>query len=224
MQTSSITVIIPTLDAAGSLGRCLAALAGAAQIIVADGGSRDDTVRLATGRGATAIRAEPGRGPQLIAGAALARTDWLLFLHADTVLDPGWHDDTAAFIADPANAGRAATFTFALDDRSRGARWLEAGVRARARWLGLPYGDQGLLIHHRFYDALGGYKPIIIMEDVDIIRRSGRARLTVLPTRAVTSAERWQRDGFLARSLRNLACLALYYAGLAPHRIKRLYG
>ena len=219
-----ITVVIPTLEAAGTLARCLAALDGVARIIVADGGSSDDTVRLATGLGATCIQAPTGRGPQLIAGAALAQTQWLLFLHADTVLDPGWHDEAASFIADPANAGRAATFTFALDDRSRGARWLEAGVGARARWLGLPYGDQGLLIDRCFYDGLGGYKPIAIMEDVDIIRRIGRGRLTVLPARAVTSAVRWQRDGFIARSSRNLACLALYYAGLPPHRIKRLYG
>ena len=219
-----ITVVIPTLEAAGTLARCLAALDGVARIIVADGGSSDDTVRLATGLGATCIQAPTGRGPQLIAGAALAQTQWLLFLHADTVLDPGWHDEAASFIADPANAGRAATFTFALDDRSRGARWLEAGVGARSRWLGLPYGDQGLLIDRCFYDGLGGYKPIAIMEDVDIIRRIGRGRLTVLPARAVTSAVRWQRDGFIARSSRNLACLALYYAGLPPHRIKRLYG
>lgn len=224
MQTSAISVIIPTLDAAGSLARCVAALDGVAEIIIADGGSSDDTVHLATGMDATCIRAETGRGPQLIAGAALARMDWLLFLHADTVLDPGWHAEATAFIADPGNASRAATFSFALDDRSRGARRLEAGVRARARWLGLAYGDQGLLIHRRFYDALGGYKPIAIMEDIDLIRRIGRSRLTVLPTRAVTSAVRWQRDGFLVRSLRNLGCLALYYAGLPPHRIKRLYG
>ena len=225
MSPCAISVIIPTLNAAVHLGRCMAALDGITDVIVADGGSTDGTVEIATRLGAACLHStQTGRGPQLIAGAGLARRDWLLFLHADTVLDPGWQAEAGAFMADPANAFRAAAFTFALDDPSRAARWLEAGVRLRSRWLGFPYGDQGLLIHRRFYDALSGYKPIVIMEDVDIIRRIGRARLTVLPTRAVTSAVRWQREGYLARSSRNLACLALYYAGLPPHRIKRLYG
>ncbi len=92
------------------------------------------------------------------------------------------------------------------------------------RWLALPYGDQGLLIHRDFYNAIGGFRPMPLMEDVDIVRRIGRARLVVLPVAARTSAARWRKDGWLMRGSRNLACLALYFVGVSPRFIKRLYG
>jgi hypothetical protein len=90
--------------------------------------------------------------------------------------------------------------------------------------LALPYGDQGLLIHRDLYDQLGGYRPLPLMEDVDLVRRIGRRRLTVLPVRAETSARRWRQDGWLARSARNLVCLALFFVGVPAARIARLYG
>ena len=150
--------------------------------------------------------------------------DWLLFLHADTKLDPGWNEAVEAFRANSVNNGKAAVFRFALDDPSHRARRLERMVAWRVRWLGLPYGDQGLLIHRDFYNAIGGFRPMPLMEDVDIVRRIGRERLVVLPVAARTSAARWRKDGWLIRSFRNLGCLALYFVGVSPRFIKRLYG
>ena len=94
----------------------------------------------------------------------------------------------------------------------------------RARKLGLPYGDQGLLISRGFYDALGGYRPLVLMEDVEFVRRIGRRRLVGLDAVALTSAARYRRGGYLARPLRNAACLGLYFLGLPPPLIARLYG
>jgi hypothetical protein len=110
-----------------------------------------------------------------------------------------------------------------LDDPAWQARLLERAVALRVRWLRLPYGDQGLLISRALYEAVGGYHPLPLMEDVDLVRRIGRGRLRVLDVAAVTSAERWRRDGWLGRSLRNLSCLALYTLGVSPERIARLY-
>jgi hypothetical protein len=90
--------------------------------------------------------------------------------------------------------------------------------------LGLPYGDQGLLIHRDLLRAVGGVRPLPLMEDVDLVRRLGRARLRALPADAVTAAERWERDGYLWRSARNLLCLSLWFAGVPPRLIQRLYG
>jgi len=219
-----LSVVIPTLNAAVFLPLTLASLEGAGDVVVVDGGSADGTVELASRLGARAAAAPMGRGRQLMAGAAAARGDWLLFLHADTQLDPGWKQAVEMFRADPANRNKAAVFRFALDDPSPRARRLERIVAWRVRWMGLPYGDQGLLIHRDFYHALGGFKPLPLMEDVDLMRRIGRARLVVLPIAARTSAERWRRDGWLLRSFRNLTCLALYFAGVSPRLIKRLYG
>ena len=219
--TTLLTTIIPTLNAAATLGETLSALRG--EIIVVDGGSTDETISIATRAGARVLRSPRGRGRQLAAGAQIADTAWLLFLHADTVLDRGWHDAALRFIRDPANAERAAAFTYALHDRSSAARRLEKMVAWRTRRLGLPYGDQGLLISRAAYDAVGGYRDLPLMEDVDLVRRLGHKRIAVLDCRAVTSATRY-RNGYIARSCRNLCCLALYFAGVSPRFIAKLYG
>ena len=222
-----LSIVIPTLNAAETLPNTLAALARAAaalrQIVVVDGGSTDDTCKVATAAGADVLTVPPGRGAQLAAGARAASGDWLLFLHADTVLADGWAEAVTAFMGDPDNDRRAAAFRFALDDDTPAARRLERMVGWRNRRLALPYGDQGLLISRAFYDALGGYAPIPLMEDVDIIRRIGRRRLVVFDVPAVTSALRYRRGGYVVRPLRNLLCLALFVFGVPPRWIVRIY-
>ena len=158
---------------------------------------------------------------QLRAGGEAARGEWLLFLHADTRLQPGWREAAERHMSGA--PGKAACFRFRLDDEARQARLIEHGVAARVRLLGLPYGDQGLLISGWLYDEVGGYRPLPLMEDVDLVRRIGRRRLVMLPADALTSAERWRRDGWFRRSGRNLLCLLLYRAGVSPARIFQLY-
>jgi rSAM/selenodomain-associated transferase 2 len=192
--------------------------------VIVDGGSRDNTRDMAVAAGARLISTAPGRGHQLMTGAELAQGPWLLFLHADTVLDPHWREEVARFMAEPPHAQMAAVFRFALDDPYPAARRLERWVERRVRYLGLPYGDQGLLIHRDYYRSLGGYRPLPLMEDVDLVRRIGRRRLVLLRATATTSPRRWQRDGWLRRSAINLGCLSLYFLGVSPGVLKRLYG
>jgi len=220
---------MPTLNVAHCLERACAAVAQAdggaitTEIIVADGGSTDGTQRLAREVGARVVDAPRGRGSQLAAGAAVAGGEALLFLHADTVLAAGWAAEAAAFLADRANREHAAYFRFALDDDRAAARRIERAVRWRCRLLGLPFGDQGLLIGREFYLALGGFRPLPLMEDVDLVRRIGRRRLVALDVVALTSADRYRRDGFLLRPARNFLCLSLYMLGASPELIARLY-
>jgi len=223
-----LAVIIPTLNAAAILPATLDGVLGARAVevapLVVDGGSRDATCEIARERGVTVITATRGRGSQLAAGAAAAQGDWLLFLHADTHLPRGWDALAAAFAADPANRERAGVFGLHFDDSSPAARRVEAIAAWRARWFGLPYGDQGLLIAREFYEALGGFQPLPIMEDVAMVRRIGRTRLVTLDGFVTTSAVRYRRSGYAARLLRNLVCLTLYFAGLPPRLIARVYG
>jgi len=225
-----ISVIIPTLDAAGPLRRSLPslatlnALAMVHEVIFADGGSTDFTAQIAEEAGAEFVRAPKGRGNQLAAGAEQATGNWLLFLHADTVLEPGWETAVAEFIMEPENAGRIGYFRFRLDDGSFGARWLETLVALRCRLLRLPYGDQGFLISRDFYHRLGGFKEIPLMEDVDFVRRAGRRRMAALDTEATTSASRYLDEGYLMRPMRNLLCLTLYFLGVPPRALAKLYG
>jgi rSAM/selenodomain-associated transferase 2 len=222
-----LSVVIPTLDAAETLPATLAALGdGAEEVVVVDGGSADGTCAVAAAHGARVVAAPRGRGPQLAAGAAAARGAWLPFLHADTRPAPGWAAAAAGFMADPVNrADRAGYFRFALDDPSPQARRLERRVAWRCARLGLPYGDQGLLIARGFYEALGAYRADLpLMEDVDLVLRIGRHRLVALDVPAVTSAARWRAEGWRRRSARNLLCLSLFVAGVPPRRIAALYG
>jgi rSAM/selenodomain-associated transferase 2 len=223
-----LSVIIPTLDAAAGLPATLATLAEARpllrEIIVADGGSRDGTQAIAEAAGARVVTTPRGRGAQLSAGATAAGGDWLCFLHADTRPEPGWAAEVARFIGDPGNRGRAGYLAYRLDDVSASARRLERIVAWRSLVLGLPYGDQGLILARDFYRALGGFPPLVLMEDVALARRIGRKRLVALKAGALTSAARYRREGYLWRPLRNLCCLSLYFLGAPPRLITRLYG
>jgi rSAM/selenodomain-associated transferase 2 len=224
-----LSIVIPTLNAESTLPATLASLAEAAwsgldvEIIVADGGSRDATVSLARATGARVIAVAPGRGHQLAAGAAASSGDWLLFLHADTRLAPGWAMLVRSICARSDNISRAAWFRFALDDPAPAARRIERLVAWRCATFALPYGDQGLLLRRATYDSVGGFRELPLMEDVDLIRRLGRARLVGLPHDAVTSAARYRRDGWWLRPARNLVCLSLYFAGVSPAKIAKLY-
>ena len=215
-----LSVVIPTLNGAATLGACLESVRDADEIVVVDGGSTDGSAALARSSGVRLVRSARGRGVQLAAGAAAAEGDWLLFLHADTLLAPGWREAAGEHMG--RRPARAACFRFRLDSAERRARLVEAGVALRVRMLGMPYGDQGLLVSRRLYDAVGGFRPLPLMEDVDLVRRIGR--IERLGVDAVTSAERWRQGGWLRRSARNLLCLTLYRLGMSAERVARLYG
>jgi rSAM/selenodomain-associated transferase 2 len=230
----ALVIVIPTLNAAGGLARTLDSLSPARRagllraVIISDGGSRDATLEIARKAGCQIVTGARGRGAQLAAGAQAARAitgadDWLLFLHADTVLQPGWAREAAAFFETHAGRDRAGYFRFALDDFSHAARRLEAAVAARCRAFALPYGDQGLMIGAEFYDRLGGYRPMELFEDVDLVRRIGRRRLVPLRSAAVTSAAKFRADGYGRRSRRNLILLGRYFMGADPARLAAAY-
>lgn len=224
-----LSVIVPTLNAGERLYDCLRALRSGVgsgfveEIIVVDGGSVDDTQRVARAAGARLAVCEPGRGQQMQYGAMKATGSWLMFLHGDTVLDANWLFAAEQFVEKPEHIRAAGYFRFRLDDESSAARRLERMVGWRNRRLGLPYGDQGLLISRLFYAELGGYQAIPLMEDVDLVRRIGAKRLEAIDVPAVTSAARYRRNGYLLRSGRNLCCLGLYYLGVSPGLLARIY-
>ncbi len=232
MKKPSLGIVIPALNAQATLPATLAALAEGGDlfdldVVVADGGSTDATASVAEDNGVRVIAAPRGRGTQLSAGADAVTDDWLFFLHADTVPEPGWADALAGFMARPGATGEAAYFRFVLDDDYPDARRVERWVARRCRWFGLPYGDQGLVIPRDLYDRLGGYRPVPLMEDVDLVRRvaraQGRRALVGLDLAVRTSAIRYRTGGYWRRPFRNLFCLGLYFLGVPPRRIERIY-
>ncbi|WP_207537463.1 glycosyltransferase [Sabulicella rubraurantiaca] len=205
----NISAVIPCLDAAS-----VAPPKGVEEVVLAlpHGAAPHPRFR--------SVHAPRGRGAQLRAGAEAGRGDWLLFLHADTRLEEGWRAVAEAALRDGKAAGY---FRFALDDMSAAARRLERAVAWRCRLFALPYGDQGLLIPRALYEAVGGFRPLPLMEDVDLVQRLGRARLRALDAEAITSAARWRRDGYLRRSSRNLLVLGLWFSGVGEERLRRIY-
>jgi rSAM/selenodomain-associated transferase 2 len=216
-----LSVIIPALNANHLLPAAVSRLRAedVHEIIIADGGSSPPPSGLDDG--VTVITGAPGRGQQLHAGAAAATGDWLLFLHADTVLGKGWLEAVHGHAS--RHPDKAAVFRFVLDDPGAAARRLERVVAMRCRLLALPYGDQGLLVARTLYDQIGGFRAIPLMEDVDIVRRIGRRQLVMLDVPAITSAARYRREGYLRRMGRNLLCLSLFFAGVDPARIRKIY-
>jgi len=226
-----LSVIIPALNAGEGLPATLAALAPGAlgglvrEVIVVDGGSTDGTRAIAEAAGARIVETRPGRGRQLLEGAMAARGDFLLFLHADTALEAGWIAEAEDFIAD--GRERAAVFTLAFDARGLAPKIIAAGAMIRTRLFASPYGDQGLLMPRSLYEKAGGYRDLPLMEDVDLVdrlrQRAGGGAIKILKSRAVTSASRYQRDGYARRVFKNACCLLMHRLGVAPEKIAAFY-
>ena len=227
----AVTIVIPVLRDTDAATALLAQIGLDADldVVVVEGiddpgvdNAGDPALAAAVGRypRVTLRRTHAGRGHQMNTGATGARGEWVLFLHADSVLPPRWL--TALRGVDPDVIG--GWFRFALDDTAWQARMIERLVAWRVRRLTLPYGDQGLFVRPRTFDALGGFREWPLLEDVDFIRRLVRAgRVVELPLPLITSARRWRRDGWLRRSTKNLAIVVLYWIGVPPARLEQWY-
>jgi rSAM/selenodomain-associated transferase 2 len=209
-----ITVIIPTLKIDDDLEQLLNILPE--DVIIVNGGM--ETYSFAKHN---IINSNPGRGLQLKTGAAFAKGEWLFFLHGDSVMTKGWSDTIKDHIKNEPN--KAMAFRLQFNDDGFFPRLLEHWVQFRCWAFALPYGDQGLLISRALYDELGGYNEMPLMEDVDIIKRIGRDRLKMSNHVMITSAEKYNKHGYLFRMIRNGFCLLLYKLGVDPATIKKIY-
>ncbi len=222
----TLSIIIPTLDEEVGLALLLAdlsALATKHEVIVADGGSADGTLDVARTAGAHVVCAERGRGSQLAAGARLARGDVFCFLHADVRLDAQARAELERATAVTAN--RAAVFHLRIDATGTVYRLIELMANhVRTRLLRLPYGDQGLVVTSRMYRAVGGYRALPLMEDVELVRALRRlAPLRLLDASLLASGRRWQRDGPWRRTFRNWAIIIAYSLGVPAERLAGWY-
>lgn len=224
----SISVIIPVFHEASrindTIGHILEVSAGASvEILVVDGDPSGETIREIQHSAVRTTTAETGRGFQLNRGASLAKGEILLFLHADTRLPAGAFDRITETMKDRRIAGGA--FRLAIDSPLWPFRFIEKAVWHRSRRLGLPYGDQGIFLRRQYFNDLGGFRSVPIMEDVDLMRRirKSKGRIFILDDAVVTSARRWEEEGILYCTLRNWRLLLLFFLGVPPEKLLKHY-
>ncbi len=224
MPLPRLSIIIPALNEAHNLPQTLANLPAAAEteVIVVDGGSADQTVAVAKGLGVRVIGSAPGRSRQLNGGAAAAKGDIVLFLHADTRLPDRFDQAIRETLAQPGVV--AGAFRLAIDGPGWGLRWVEWGVNVRSRLLQMPYGDQGIFLRAEVFDKMEGFPDLPMMEDFELVRRLRQmGRVAIAPRAVVTSDRRWRTLGILRTTLANQAMIAGYLLGVDPKKLARWY-
>ncbi|UYG09730.1 TIGR04283 family arsenosugar biosynthesis glycosyltransferase [Halomonas sp. M4R1S46] len=220
-----LSIIVPTLDEAGTIAATLDALRAyrerGAEVIVVDGGSRDDTVALAEPLATRVGVAAPGRARQMNAGARLARAHRLLFLHADTRLPPDADRRIAAALAGRHRWGR---FDIRLAGRHPLLPVIARAMTLRSRLTGIATGDQALFMTREAFDAVGGFPDQPLMEDIEMSRRLKRlSRPACLPGPVVSDGRRWERRGAWRTLLLMWWLRYRYWRGAAPERLARHY-
>jgi rSAM/selenodomain-associated transferase 2 len=188
-----------------------------------DGDPQGSTVGTIQDKDVTAITTEKGRGKQMNAGAAVACGEILIFLHADTILPDNAVEKISQALQDPDYVGGA--FDLKIDSDRLFLKYISARACFRSRWNRIPYGDQAIFIRKKYFDQLGGFKEIPLMEDVDLMRRIKKdgKKIVILPDKVTTSARRWENDGILYTTIRNQILVRLFYLGISPHRLAKYY-
>lgn len=220
----NLSIVVPVLDEQDlivGLLTHLRRLAPDAEIVVVDGGSTDQTVERAAPL-ARVIHAPRGRGPQADAGGAAASGDVLWFVHADTRPNDKALEAMAAALADPRVVGGG--FRLRFDRDGAALRWLAWTSNRRARHLGWIFGDQAMFVRREHFEAVGGFRAMVLMEDLDLSRRlRSRGRFVLLDPRCTASARRFTEQGTVRLIVRMQWCKLLYFAGVAPEDIRRRY-
>jgi rSAM/selenodomain-associated transferase 2 len=225
-EAPPLSIVIPVLNEAALLRTFLTGLRASfpsAELVLVDGGSRDHTVRIALREGATVLMSAPGRSRQMNLGAAAARAEWVLFLHADSRLTFG-EADVRRELESAAGRNAWGFFSVKLKGRSRllpVVAWL---MNRRSRLTHVATGDQGLFLRTDAFRRLGGFAAIPLMEDVEICKRLRRlsaplcSRLTL-----VASDRRWDEQGAMLTIIRMWALRLAYWCGVSPERLWQYY-
>jgi rSAM/selenodomain-associated transferase 2 len=225
---SSFSIIIPVLNEAGQINSLIEQLRNQKhnsfyEIIVVDGDPDGSTIRDIQDLDVKAITTDKGRGKQMNAGAAIASGEILIFLHADTTLPENALGKINRTLLNPDYVGGA--FDLKIDSDRLFLRYISVRASLRSRWNRIPYGDQAIFIRKKYFDHIGGFKEIQLMEDVDLMQRIKKdgKKIFILPDKVITSARRWESDGVFYTTIRNQILVRLFYLGISPKRLAKYY-
>ncbi|MEH1924030.1 TIGR04283 family arsenosugar biosynthesis glycosyltransferase [Nostoc sp.] len=219
-----ISIIIPAINEAVNIKEAVTTTQPSTniEVIVVDGGSKDNTVEIAQSLGIKVISSSPGRAVQMNVGAVAASGEILLFLHADTRLPTGFDDMIRTALQQPGSV--AGAFKLRIDASLFSLRWVEWGVNVRSHFYQMPYGDQAIFLTKEVFQQIGCFPELPIMEDFELMRRLKRiGRIVIIPTPVVTSARRWLQKGVFKTTLLNQLVITAYLLGISPERIRCWY-
>jgi len=223
-----LSIIIPVFNESQIINSTIVHLfkltfSGNLEIIVVDSNPLGSTINAITSSGIIKIIGKKGRGSQMNIGAAAASGDVLLFLHADTLLSPDALDQIITTFQLHDIVGGA--FDLEIKSKKRIFRLIERAASIRSRLTRVPYGDQAIFLKKGFFDQIGGFKDIPIMEDVELMRRVKKAgkKIKFIPCKVRTAARRWEKEGIVYCTLRNWTLITLYMFGVSPEKLKKFY-
>ncbi|WP_414622398.1 TIGR04283 family arsenosugar biosynthesis glycosyltransferase [Calothrix sp. CCY 0018] len=224
IATAKISIIIPTLNESKNIQATLSStqISTNVEVIVVDGGSKDNTVDIVESLGVKVITGYQNRARQMNAGAKNATGDILLFLHADTVLPADFDAMIRTAMQQPLTV--AGAFALRINATQPGLRLIEWGVKLRSKWFNMPYGDQAIFMTKDKFNDIGGFPELPIMEDFELIRNlKSLGKITFIPVPVITSPRRWLKKGILQTTLINQIVIIAYFLGVSPQRIRSWY-
>jgi len=228
MEYPKFSIVIPVLHEANKINGLIAHLNGldlekSCEIIVVDGSQENDTLKAIHSNRVIKISSEKGRAKQMNAGASVAKGEILIFLHADTELSQNALKRINAFLNTKEYVGGA--FDLGIKSDKIVFKVIAFMASLRSRLNGIPYGDQALFIRKEYFDKMGGYKDIPLMEDVELMRRVKRSgkKIKIFPDPTMTSPRRWEKEGVIYCTLRNYALQLLYFIGVSPQKLVGWY-
>ncbi|HEC03422.1 MAG TPA: glycosyltransferase [Phycisphaerales bacterium] len=222
------SIIIPVLNEADRINSLIEHLHGqgcesAYEVIVVDGDPQGGTVNAICSEDVVKMISGKGRARQMNAGAEVARGRVLIFLHADTTLPDEALKKISRVLENPDYVGGA--FDLRIDSDTLFLRYISMRASHRSRWNRLPYGDQAIFLRREYFNRIGRFRDIPLMEDVELMRRIKRdgKKIYILPDKVTSSARRWQRDGAIYTTVRNQVLVALFHLGVNPSRLAKYY-
>ncbi len=223
-----ISVVIPVLNEAHLINETIMNIlnlpsGGTLEIIVVDASADGETIRAIQARDIKKLVSERGRSKQMNEGALCAEGDVLLFLHADTALPRSTVENISRVME--RREVVAGAFDLGIQSDKPIFRLIEDVASLRARITRMPYGDQAIFIRKDYFHAVGGFRDLPLMEDVELMRRIRKAggRISIIPEKVKTSSRRWEKEGVLFCTLRNWALITLYFLGVPPEKLARFY-
>ncbi len=219
-----ISVIIPTLNEAGNIKETIISsqFSNNVEIIVVDGGSKDETLFIAKSLNVKVLISSLGRANQMNVGAMAASGEILLFLHADTRLPTNFEEMMRTTLAKPGIV--AGAFALRINAPNWGLRLVELGVKWRSHLWQMPYGDQGIFLTKDVFGQVGNFPQIPIMEDFELIRKlKTMGKIYLLPTPVITSPRRWLKKGIIQTTILNQIIVIAYLLGVSPQQIRNWY-